>query len=111
MHDDGYVHSGIATFMRAPHITVDDVPRYDVVALGVPLDYGVSFRSGQRFGPRAIRESSFWHRLDGSAYVDLATDTARRANSLTVADLGDVALWPADPQRNNERIAEVVAQV
>jgi agmatinase len=97
--------------MRAPYIDIRDASRYDVVVLGVPIDYGVSFRSGQRFGPRAIRESSFWHRLDGSVFVDLATGATVRAGALTLADLGDLALWPADPRRNNERIAQVVGEM
>jgi agmatinase len=107
-NDEEFVHSGIATFMRAPHVGLEDAAGYDVVVLGVPLDYGVSFRAGQRHGPRAIREATFWHRLEGGAFVDLASGTRHDANALTVADLGDVVLWPADPDRNTERITQTV---
>jgi len=48
--------AGIASFMRRP------VSRAfgggDVAIVGVPYDSGTSYRSGARFGPRAIREAS-----------------------------------------------------
>lgn len=94
--------------MRAPYVAMDEAAGYDVVVLGVPLDYAVSFRSGQRHGPRAIREATFWHRLAGGVYMDLATRTPREATRLTIADLGDAVLWPADPERNIDRIAQTV---
>ena len=48
--------SGIATFMRLPHIQrADDL---DIVLIGVPFDGGTTYRSGARFGPRNIRAQS-----------------------------------------------------
>src|SRR5262249_17225957 len=48
--------SGVRTFMRLPHVTdLDDV---DVAIVGVPTDDAVSFRSGARLGPEAIRSAS-----------------------------------------------------
>jgi agmatinase/guanidinopropionase len=48
--------AGIASFMRRP--VSRTVARGDVVIVGVPYDSGTSYRSGARFGPRAIREAS-----------------------------------------------------
>lgn len=48
--------SGIATFMRLPHI-----PRaqdLDVALIGIPFDGGATYRSGPRFGPRHVRAQS-----------------------------------------------------
>jgi len=48
--------SGIATFMRLPHI-----PRpqeLDIALIGVPYDGGTTYRPGPRFGPRHVREQS-----------------------------------------------------
>ena len=45
---------GICTFGRAPHTR--DVSGADVAIVGVPYDGSTSYRSGTRFGPRAIRE-------------------------------------------------------
>jgi len=48
--------AGIASFMRRP-VTRAARPG-DVAIVGVPFDSGTSYRSGARFGPRAIREAS-----------------------------------------------------
>jgi len=48
--------TGVRTFMRLPFVeTLDDV---DVAIIGVPIDDAVSFKSGARFGPEAIRSAS-----------------------------------------------------
>src|SRR6476659_10227333 len=49
-------YTGVRTFMRLPFVeTLDDV---DVAIIGVPIDDAVSFKSGARFGPEAIRSAS-----------------------------------------------------
>lgn len=48
--------AGIATFGRQPHTR--DLSGVDVAIVGVPYDSATSYRSGTRFGPRAIREQS-----------------------------------------------------
>jgi agmatinase len=48
--------TGPRTFMRLPHVeTTEEV---DIAVVGVPTDDAVSFRSGARFGPEAIRSAS-----------------------------------------------------
>lgn len=46
----------IRTFMRLPH--VQDLEDVDVAFIGIPFDTGGSYRTGQRFGPAAIRDAS-----------------------------------------------------
>jgi len=46
----------IATFMLLP--AAADAAGLDVALLGVPYDGGTSYRTGARFGPRAVREQS-----------------------------------------------------
>jgi arginase family enzyme len=48
--------SGIATFMRLPHITQPE--ELDVALLGIPFDGGTTYRPGPRFGPRHVRQQS-----------------------------------------------------
>ena len=52
--------AGVCTFCRYPRL--EDVPPagrpVDWVIYGVPFDGGVTYRSGARFGARAIREAS-----------------------------------------------------
>ena len=42
----------VATFMLLP--TADSAKGLDVALLGIPYDGGTSYRTGARFGPRAV---------------------------------------------------------
>ena len=77
---------GPATMMRLP--ARDSAAGLDAAFVGVPLDTGTSNRSGARFGPRAIRAESALLRPYGMA------TRAAPFDSLTVADVGDVATNP-----------------
>ena len=48
--------SGIATFMRLPHLK--DPDGVDIGLIGVPWDGGTTNRAGARHGPRQIRDMS-----------------------------------------------------
>ena len=50
----------IATFMRLPHIPLDDAraKEVEVALVGIPFDLGVTNRTGPRHGPRQIRDQS-----------------------------------------------------
>ena len=49
---------GFSTFGKSPIVTDRDKIDADVAVLGAPFDLGTQWRSGARFGPRAIREAS-----------------------------------------------------
>ncbi|MBZ0262857.1 MAG: agmatinase [Hyphomicrobiales bacterium] len=82
---------GIPSMMRLPHIP--DPSQVDAGFIGVPLDIGTSNRSGTRFGPRQIRTESVMVRP-----YNLATRAAP-FDSLSIADLGDVATNPYSLER------------
>lgn len=92
--------SGISTFMRLPHIkTLDDV---DVAIVGVPFDTGQTFRTGARFGPRAIRNfsslvrcSSNYHKINIFDYV-------------SAIDYGDIPVVPGFIQETYDNMVEVL---
>ena len=46
-------YSGIPTFLGLPQ--ADSLDDLDIAVVGLPMDLGVSNRSGARFGPRAVR--------------------------------------------------------
>jgi agmatinase len=48
--------SGLRTFARFPHRA--ELAGVDVAIVGIPLDTGVTYRPGARFGPAAVREHS-----------------------------------------------------
>ncbi len=78
--------------MRLPAISkLDDS---DVCFVGVPLDIGTSNRSGTRFGPRQIRSESALIRP-----YNMATRAAP-FDSLSVADIGDVAINTFDLKKS-----------
>jgi guanidinobutyrase len=79
---------GPATMMRLP--VRESAEGLDAAFVGVPLDTGTSNRSGARFGPRQIRAESALLRPYGMA------TRAAPFDSLTVADIGDVATNPYD---------------
>lgn len=79
---------GICTFGRQPHTrNLDGV---DVAIVGVPYDGSTSYRSGARFGPRAIREQSLllW------GYHNALNVAPFKA--MKVIDYGDVNVVPVD---------------
>lgn len=78
--------TGPRTFMRLPHIdTLEDV---DVAVLGIPNDDVVSYRSGARFGPAAIRDASILLRPYNP---DLGVDIS---DVLSVVDYPDAPTVP-----------------
>jgi agmatinase len=80
--------AGPDTFARLPRL--DQVGTAAVAVVGVPFDAGVSYRSGARFGPAAIRAGS---RLLRPYHPGLDVEPWRHHQ---VADAGDIACNPFD---------------
>ncbi len=81
---------GIATFMRLPHVPLDQAADIDIGIVGIPWDGGTTNRPGPRHGPRQMRDqSSMVRRMHQTSHVvpyDLAN----------IADLGDCPVNPAN---------------
>jgi agmatinase len=86
----------LATFMLLP--ATDSPEGLDVALLGIPYDGGVSYRSGARFGPRAVREQSSLIRPWNPVLKVHPFDRLR------VADCGDVDIVPISIERTHEAI-------
>jgi agmatinase len=90
--------SGPRTFMRLPHVqTTEDV---DVAVVGIPTDDAVSFKSGARFGPEAIRSASALLRPFNPA---LRVNVVER---LSMVDYGDTPTVPGYHEETLHRIDE-----
>ena len=80
---------GIATFMRLPHVTLDEAKDIDIGLVGIPWDGGTTNRPGPRHAPRQMRDqSSMVRRMHQTSRIvpyDLAN----------IADLGDCSVNPA----------------
>jgi agmatinase len=80
-------YAGIPTFLTAPYLPIDpenpDFGDLQVAMVGVPMDLGVTNRTGSRFGPRALRTIE---RIGPYNHVLNCAPT----HELRVADIGDV---------------------
>ena len=89
---------GIATFMRLPHVPLEEANGIDIGLAGIPWDAGTTNRPGPRHGPRQIRDNSAMirrmHQVTRVTPYDLAN----------CADLGDCPVNPADVQDGLKRV-------
>jgi len=89
--------------MRVPHVReLEDV---DVAVVGIPTDDAVSFRSGARFGPEAIRSASVLLRKYNP---NLRVDVAER---LSIVDWGDAPTVPGYTLESLERTRAAIEEI
>jgi len=81
-------YAGAYTFARCP--ASRDLSQADVAIAGVPMDMAVLYRSGARFGPRAIRDASGQLRPHHWEEDKLEPPFDR----LRVIDYGDLEVFP-----------------
>lgn len=99
--------AGIPTFMRLPHIPLNDPRLRDVQIglIGVPWDSGTTNRPGPRHGPRQLRDLSTMIRAQNGI------TGVRPFEAANCADLGDVPPNPADLMDSMHRITEFYRKV
>lgn len=95
--------SGIKTFFRLPLAELSS--DYEVALFGIPYDGAVSYRSGARFAPSRIRETSS---LGRGYHWPLGLNWAKQ---LKAVDIGDCTIIPLDQQRTYKLIQEFVSQL
>ena len=94
---------GIATFMRLP--ASRELEGVDVAIAGIPFDSGTSYRSGTRFGPRKIRESSL---LLWGFNVALGISPAE---TLNIVDYGDIEIIPVEISKTMGNITQEISHL
>lgn len=111
-------YGGLVSFFRTPGIEYDQIQEGMAVVAGVPIDNGIpTGRSGARYGPRAIRESSLSGRTGfeiapDNTRVDVNTGVGQRLkDNPNIADLGDFNIFPTDLMRTTESVTEGVSEV
>jgi formimidoylglutamase len=106
---DGPQYAGATvSFCRQPLIESPEAleaRRPDVAIVGAPLDDGVSYRPGARFGPRAIRQASYNH---GGHSLQLGVQPFE---VLDVVDAGDANVIPSALERGHAMIFRKVLEV
>lgn len=106
-----YIYAGIPTFMSAPYVSLDESSKYDVAVLGVPIDFGSSYRLGSKYGPRAIREYSVLDRISKGKYYDLDSERWLQSQDLSICDIGDLNIWPTNPEKNNRELINTISRI
>lgn len=94
---------GIPSFMRLP--VTRDLLGVDAAILGVPFDSGTSYRSGTRFGPRKIRETSLM------IWGHNSTLNVTPLKKLNMVDYGDVSVIPTSIEHTMTAITKTAADI
>ncbi|MGL4322216.1 MAG: agmatinase [Paracoccaceae bacterium] len=99
--------AGIPTFMRLPHVGLDDarLGQVQIGLIGAPWDGGTTNRAGARHGPRGLRDASTMIRAENGVTRVRPFEIAR------CADLGDVPPNPGDLMDSMGRMEAFYARV
>jgi agmatinase len=95
---------GVPTFMRLPLATRFD--ELDAAIIGLPSDSGAPFRTGERFGPNAVRAMSVMLRP-----ISPYRGGINIFERLRVADAGDAAVVPGYIEESLARIEAAVRRI
>ena len=98
-------YGGAYTFARCP--ATRDLSKADVAILGIPMDMSTLYRSGARFGPRAIRDASGQlrpHHWD-PAKLEPPFDKLR------VIDYGDLDVYPGYIEQSVAQLQKQLAPI
>ena len=99
------------TFLGVPRADLDDPQTWaqaDVVILGAPFDGGTSYRSGARFGPKAMREACYLGHDGSRPSLAMRVDGVQ---DLSVVDAGDVEMYSGDAARSCRDLEAAVTTV
>jgi len=97
--------------MGTPYVSNLDDLHADFAVLGVPFDEGTWGWPGERYGPRAMRESSqeYGHDLtEGFYYID-GDRTVLKGKRWV--DVGDVPVMPTVPSQTSDKITEMLKKI
>jgi agmatinase len=95
---------GIATFGKRPFVEDWTRVEADVAVLGAPFDAGTQYRSGARFGPRAVREASTLFSFGHAGAYDHEDDASYLPASVRIVDMGDADIIHTDTQGSHRGI-------
>ncbi|RQW62334.1 agmatinase [Vibrio viridaestus] len=103
---------GHTTFAKSEPVTNWDSISADFAVLGVPYDMGCQYRSGARFGPRAIRASSTLFSFGHGGAYDYESDTLYlQKDKVKIVDVGDVDMIHTNTERCLENTTYAVRKI
>ena len=95
---------GIATFAKKPYVADWDSIDADVAIIGAPFDFGTQYRSGARFGPRAVREASTLFAFGHAGAYDHEDDATYLGPDVRIVDMGDADIVHTDTTTSHANI-------
>ena len=95
---------GIATFAKRPYAPDWSTLEADVAVLGAPFDAGTQYRSGARFGPRAVREASTLFSFGHAGAYDHEDDVTYLTGDVRIVDMGDADIVHTDTAKSHANI-------
>lgn len=98
-------YGGGFTFARCP--ATRDLGLADVAIVGVPMDMAVMYRSGARFGPRAIRDGSGGLR----PHATTADELEPPFDMLRVVDYGDLEVYPGYIEQTMDHVKNQIQPI
>ena len=102
---------GISTFGKRPYVENWDNIDADVCVLGAPFDFGTQWRSGARFGPRAVREASTLFSFGHAGAYDHEDDATYLDGDVRIVDLGDADIVHTDTVTSHANIEYGVRKI
>jgi agmatinase len=103
---------GLCTFGKRPLCLDWDKIDADVAVLGVPYDMGTQYRSGARFGPRAIREASTLFSFGHSGAYDHEDDKVYLpVDKVRIVDIGDADIVHTDTAKSHANTEMAVRKI
>ncbi len=99
---------GIATFGKKPYVEDWSQLDADVAIIGAPYDFGAQYRSGARFGPRAVREASTLFSFGHAGAYDHEDDATYLGADVQIVDMGDADIIHTDTLQSHANIQVAV---
>ena len=95
---------GISTFGKRPYVEDWNTIDSDVAVMGAPYDFGTQWRSGARFGPRAVREASTLFSFGHAGAYDHEDDATYLAGDVRIVDIGDADIIHTKTEESHANI-------
>lgn len=102
---------GVATFGKRPLVTDWGAIEAEAAVMGAPFDAGTQWRSGARFGPRAIREASTLFSFGHAGAYDHEDDRTYLGPEVRIVDIGDADIVHTDTEASHANIEEGVRAI
>lgn len=99
---------GISTFGKRVYQPDWDKLEADVAVIGAPFDAGTQWRSGARFGPRAVREASTLFSFGHAGAYDHEDEATYLPGSVNIVDMGDADIVHTDTMKSHANIETAV---